>query len=75
MKPDPAIYQSACSMMGVIPGKSFEAGAARVVMVGDSRKWDEIGPRSYGIPGHHLNRKGAGRFGDLFAFSQAMMNF
>ncbi len=75
MKPDPAIYQSACSMMGVIPGKSSEAGVARVVMVGDSRKCDEIGPRSYGIPGHHLDRNGAGRFGDLLAFSQAIMNF
>lgn len=75
MKPDPAMYQSACAMMGVVLGKAFEAGAARVVMIGDSKKCDEVGPRSYGISGHHLDRKGAGRFGDLFTFSQAITNF
>lgn len=73
MKPDPAMYQSVCAMMGVVPG--VEADAARVLMIGDSRKCDEVGPRSYGILGHHLDRKGAGRFGDLLTFSRAITSF
>lgn len=75
MKPDPAMYQSVCAMMGVVPGKTVEANAVRVLMIGDSKKCDEVGPLSYGILGHHLDRKGAGCFGDLLTFSRAITSF
>lgn len=74
MKPDPAIYRSACAMIGVVPGTAFETDAARVLMIGDSKKCDEVGPRSCGIFGHHLDRKGAGGFANLLSFSRAITN-
>lgn len=72
MKPDPTIYKSVCAMLGVEPELPPKSEYLRTVMIGDSKKCDEQGPRACGIMGFHLDRSGAGRFSDLFEFAQEM---
>ncbi|WP_442513044.1 HAD family hydrolase [Pseudomonas promysalinigenes] len=71
IKPDPEMYRSACAMLGVSPGELMGKSSAEVLMVGDSRRCDEQGPRCLGIRGHHLDRSGKGGFEDLVSFAQA----
>lgn len=70
MKPDPVIYRSVCTMLGVEAGRLLDPEQRRVFMVGDSRKCDEHGPRVCGIMGVHLDRSGTRRFSDLVEFSK-----
>lgn len=72
MKPDQAIYQSVCAMLNIEPGHVPESGQRSVLMIGDSKKCDEQGPRACGIMGYHLDRSGAGRFRDLLEFSKVI---
>lgn len=74
MKPDPAIYRFVCAMMGVEPELLPESDHLPTVMIGDSKKCDEHGPRACGIMGFHLDRSGAGRFSDLFGFAKEMVS-
>lgn len=73
MKPDPFIYRSVCSMLGIKPGDLIDPKNGRVYMVGDSKKCDEQGPRACGIIGVHLDRSGAGRFQNLYEFAKAII--
>jgi len=41
-----------------------------VMMIGDSKKCDQDGPRQVGIMGYHLDRSRGGRFGDLLEFAR-----
>nr|WP_259469463.1 HAD-IA family hydrolase [Pseudomonas syringae] len=73
MKPDPTIYQSICNQMNVEPGHFFMEGAGRVLMIGDSLRCDRDGPRSVGIMGLHLDRKGLGSINDLLQFAELVL--
>lgn len=68
MKPDPMIYRSVCSLLGLEPEHAIDPKQGQIIMVGDSRKCDERGPRACGIQGFHLDRSGAGRFRNLVEF-------
>ncbi|WP_433860415.1 HAD family hydrolase [Pseudomonas thivervalensis] len=72
MKPDAGIYLSICHMLGFASDQFLGASPERVVMIGDSRKCDQNGPRQIGIKGFHLDRAGAGRFGNLLRFAHVM---
>lgn len=74
MKPDPTIYRFVCAMLGVEPELLPKSEHLRAVMIGDSKKCDEQGPRACGIMGFHLDRSGAGRFSDLFEFAHEMVS-
>ncbi|WDU65015.1 HAD family hydrolase [Pseudomonas poae] len=69
MKPDQAIYQSILGMLSLGPGDLPDSERS-VVMIGDSKKCDEQGPRASGILGYHLDRSGLGRFRDLLELSR-----
>jgi HAD superfamily hydrolase (TIGR01493 family) len=58
LKPDPAIYRSVCTMLDVIPGQVPGVSDTQLLMIGDSKRCDEQGPRAVGILGHYLDRKG-----------------
>ena len=73
LKPDPAIYRSVCTMLDVIPGQVPGVSDAQVLMIGDSKRCDEHGPRAVGILGHYLDRKGGGRIKDLLSFAQGII--
>lgn len=68
MKPDPIIYRSVCSLLGLEPEHAIDSKQGQIIMVGDSRKCDERGPQGCGIQGFHLDRSGAGRFSNLVEF-------
>lgn len=68
IKPDPVIYQSICSQMDVEPGHHFSSERGRVLMIGDSKRCDQDGPRLVGMMGLHLDRKGKGAINDLTRF-------
>lgn len=72
LKPDPAIYRSVCDMLDVLPGQVPGVSDAQVLMIGDSKRCDEHGPRAVGIMGHYLDRKGGGRIKDLLSFAQSI---
>ncbi|WP_257605601.1 HAD family hydrolase [Pseudomonas amygdali] len=74
MKPAPAIYQSICSQMEVEPGHYFSSEHGRVLMIGDSEKCDQYGPRSIGVMGLHLNRNGQGPINDLQQFAELVID-
>lgn len=74
MKPNPTIYRSLCAMLGVDPELLLKSEHLQTVMIGDSKKCDEHGPRACGIMGFHLDRSGAGRFSDLFGFAKEMVS-
>lgn len=69
LKPDPGMYRSICNMLGVLPE---QVESEQVLMIGDSRRCDEQGPRAFGIPGYHLDRNGAGPYSDLISFVQTV---
>ncbi|KPB97073.1 Haloacid dehalogenase-like family hydrolase [Pseudomonas amygdali pv. lachrymans] len=71
LKPDPVMYRTACSLLGVTIGDRF--GEARVAMVGDSLRCDCLGARAVGINGLHLDRSGAGKITDLTHFSSLIL--
>lgn len=67
----PGMYRSICNMLGVLPE---QVESEQVLMIGDSRRCDEHGPRASGIPGYHLDRNGAGPYRDLITFVQTVTN-
>lgn len=74
MKPDPEIYQGVCRMLSIVPCNALDEGSRRVVMIGDSRKCDQMGPRQVGITGYHLDRSGKGGFSNLIEFARFVTN-
>lgn len=72
LKPEPAIYRSVCAMLDVLPGQVPGVSDAQVLMIGDSKRCDEHGPRAVGILGHYLDRKGRGRIKNLLSFVQGI---
>ncbi|WP_339436338.1 HAD family hydrolase [Pseudomonas sp. EL_65y_Pfl1_R32] len=68
MKPNPSIYHCVCNQMEVEPGHCFSADMCRVLMIGDSPRCDRDGPRSVGIMGFHLDRRGQGSIKNLQQF-------
>lgn len=74
MKPAPAIYHSICSQMDVEPGHLFGGGRGRVVMIGDSKRCDQDGPRLVGMMGLHLDRKRQGAINDLQQFAELVID-
>ncbi|MEX5568830.1 HAD family hydrolase [Pseudomonas syringae] len=74
MKPAPAIYHSICSQMDVEPGHVFGGERGQVVMIGDSKKCDQDGPRTIGMMGFHLDRVGRGPVRDLAQFAQLVID-
>ncbi len=73
IKPDPVIYQSICRQMEVEPGHLFDDGRGRVLMIGDSKKCDQDGPRLVGMVGLHLDRNGQGAINDLTRFAKLVV--
>lgn len=73
-KPAPSIYQSICTQVNVEPGNLFHAEKGRVVMIGDSRRCDQDGPRAIGIMGFLLDRSGRGQITDLRQFAQLVID-
>lgn len=73
MKPDPAIYQSICTALGVQPGHFFSDQNDQIAMVGDSLKCDRDGPRAVGMLGFHLNRGTQGPIGNLVQFAHLVI--
>lgn len=72
MKPDPQMYLATCRMLGVVPGGGDGDSSHRVLMIGDSPKCDQHGPREIGVGGYLLQRSGSGRFRDLLKFVTAL---
>ena len=72
MKPDPQMYQTTCQMMNVVPGKIDGDHCHHVLMIGDSPKCDQHGPREIGVLGYHLARSGSGGFRNLLEFVSAI---
>lgn len=68
-KPDPLIYQTACSDLGVHPGHLFGEKASQIAMIGDSQRCDRDGPRAIGILGFYLDREGSGGINTLTKFA------
>lgn len=68
MKPDPMIYRSVCSLLGLEAEHAIDTKQGQIIMVGDSKNCDERGPRACGIQGFHLDRSGAGGFSNLVEF-------
>lgn len=75
MKPEPSIYRSICSQMDVEPGHVFggERGRGQVVMIGDSKRCDQDGPRLVGMIGLRLDRKGRGAVNNLLQFAELVI--
>jgi FMN phosphatase YigB (HAD superfamily) len=74
IKPDPIIYKAICSQMEVEPGQLFDGERGRVMMIGDSKKCDQDGPRLIGVMGLHLDRNGQGRINDLQQFAELVID-
>lgn len=64
-KPEPSIYQAVCSQMNVEPGHYFSQEKGRVVMIGDSRRFDQDGARAVRVMGILLDRSGRTPIRDL----------
>jgi FMN phosphatase YigB (HAD superfamily) len=73
MKPDAGIYHDICYQLRVQPVWDMGASSDRVVMIGDSLKCDQDGPRAVGISGYYLERKSAGRITNLLDFAEAII--
>jgi FMN phosphatase YigB (HAD superfamily) len=73
MKPDAGIYHGICHQLGVRPIWDMGASSDRVVMIGDSLKCDQDGPRIIGISGYFLDRRGAGPFSNLLRFAESVI--
>ncbi|KTB88295.1 haloacid dehalogenase [Pseudomonas syringae pv. syringae PD2774] len=74
IKPDPSIYQSICTQMNVEPGNLFDLEKGRVLMIGDSRRCDQDGPRAVGVMGFLLDRSDRGQINDLRQFAQLVID-
>ncbi|WP_249683538.1 HAD family hydrolase [Pseudomonas syringae] len=74
IKPNPIIYQAICNQIGIEPGHHFSNGMARALMIGDSKKCDQDGPRLIGMMGLHLDRKGQGAINDLTRFADLVID-
>jgi len=74
IKPDPLIYHAICSQMDVEPGHHFGGERGRVLMIGDSKRCDQDGPRLIGMVGLHLDRKGRGSINDLLQFAHLVID-
>ncbi|KWS28947.1 HAD family hydrolase [Pseudomonas syringae] len=74
IKPDPVIYQSICSQMDVEPGHHFGGERGRVLMIGDSKRCDQDGPRLVGMMGLRLDRNGNGPIKGLLQFAEMVIN-
>ncbi|MCQ3018890.1 HAD family hydrolase [Pseudomonas tremae] len=74
VKPEPSIYRSICSQMDVEPGHVFGGERGRVVMIGDSKRCDQDGPRLVGMMGLHLDRKRQGAINDLRQFVELVID-
>jgi FMN phosphatase YigB (HAD superfamily) len=74
MKPDPVIYKNICNQMEVEPGHLFGGERGRILMIGDSKKCDQDGPRLLGMMGLHLDRKGQGAINDLLQFAELVVD-
>lgn len=72
MKPQPAIYQHTCDLLGVRP-ENEPSGQCRVIMVGDSERCDRDGPGQVGIKGYLLRRNGSGS-SNLSHFAQSVLS-
>jgi len=72
LKPDPEMYRRVCAMLDIFPGQVMGSQTAQVVMIGDSKRCDEHGPRSFGIVGHHLDRNGGGGVRSLIEFTHSL---
>lgn len=72
LKPDLEMYRSVCAMLDTFPSQVLGSETTQVLMIGDSKRCDELGPRSFGIVGHHLDRKGARDFRSLIEFTSAI---
>lgn len=75
MKPEPAIYQSICNQVGIEPRHHLSGGKGGLYMIGDSKRCDQDGPRSVGIMGLHLDRKGVGPINDLLQFAELVISY
>ncbi|MCF5167546.1 HAD-IA family hydrolase [Pseudomonas congelans] len=74
MKPDPAIYHAICNQIGKEPGHYLGSEKGGLVMIGDSKRCDQDGPRSIGIMGLYLDRKGRGSINDLVQFAELVVD-
>lgn len=74
LKPDPIIYEAICGQMEVEPGHHFGGGSGAVLMIGDSKRCDQDGPRLIGMMGLHLDRKGQGAINDLSQFADLVID-
>lgn len=74
MKPDPIIYKTICNRLEVEPGHVFGGERGRVVMIGDSKRCDQDGPRTIGMMGFHLDRVGQGPVRDLAQFAKLVID-
>lgn len=72
LKPDLEMYRSVCAMLDTFPSQVLGSETTQVLMIGDSKRCDELGPRAFGIVGHHLDRKGAGSIRSLIVFTSAI---
>ncbi|WP_122252416.1 HAD family hydrolase [Pseudomonas savastanoi] len=71
-KPSPIIYMETCKLLGVAPGELLTTGE-RVLMIGDSRRFDRDGARANGISGFWINRRDGGDFSNLVDFAEMVM--
>ncbi|WP_296268903.1 HAD family hydrolase [Pseudomonas sp. UBA6562] len=68
-KSDPAIYRTVCYDIGVVPGHLF-GNSPQVALIRGSSRCDRDGCRTIGIKGFHLDRSGAGAFGNFMKFAK-----
>ncbi|MEE4075180.1 HAD family hydrolase [Pseudomonas viridiflava] len=73
MKPHAGIYREICHLLSVRPSWDMKASSEQVVMIGDSLRCDQDGPRTIGIFGYHLDRTGAGRISSLTQFAELLL--
>jgi len=61
MKPDPSIYRLICDQMNVELGHYLSDNLGKVLMIGDSQRCGQDGPRALGIADFYLDRTGRGK--------------
>jgi FMN phosphatase YigB (HAD superfamily) len=75
MKPNPEIYRSVSTQMGIELGHYLSKDSASAVMIGDSKRCDQDGPRSIGMMGFYLDRKNRGSMSDLLQFADLVIAY
>ena len=73
MKPNLGIYLAVCEQIGIAPGDYFSTHQAQAVMIGDSVRCDQDGPRVAGMMGYHLDRSGRGAINNLVQFARLVI--